>query len=77
MTTVQALQLLGLDRDFTPQDLKKAYRRKAAQTHPDMGGSEAEFHEVNTAYELLLNPPKEAVGMLITHKTIFNIKKRG
>ncbi len=49
----QYLGVLGLEpsRDYSPEDIKKAYRRKAKETHPDGGGTAATFIEVQNAYE--------------------------
>ena len=55
MTKLQARQILGLGVNFEASDLKKAYRRKAAETHPDKGGNAEDFQLVNAAYEFLLN----------------------
>lgn len=78
MTKLQARQILGLGVNFEASDLKKAYRRKAAETHPDKGGNAEDFQLVNAAYEFLLNgTADEEVMMLITHKTLFRIIKKG
>jgi len=50
---------LGVPRDATPQELKKAYRRKAMRAHPDRhGGSEEHFHRLRLAYTVLNDPAK-------------------
>ena len=49
------LRVLGLEpgRSYSPEEIKKAYRRKAKETHPDGGGTAAAFIEVQKAYEWL------------------------
>lgn len=44
------LDSLGLTADFTQEDLKQAYKRKAMEYHPDRGGSQRKFEQVTTAY---------------------------
>lgn len=44
---------LGLTPPVDPNDVKSAYRRRAREAHPDVGGSEAEFRNVNESYERL------------------------
>lgn len=44
---------LGVPRNATPQQLKKAYREKAAAAHPDHGGSDEQFIALTEAYEIL------------------------
>jgi molecular chaperone DnaJ len=55
-------ELLGVARDASPDDIKRAYRRLARQLHPDTGhgdpASEARFKEVVRAYEVLSDPEK-------------------
>ena len=44
---------LGVDKDASDEEIKKAYRKKSKKTHPDKGGSEKEFNETNQAYLIL------------------------
>jgi curved DNA-binding protein len=49
-------QTLGVERNATPDDIKKAYRKMAAKHHPDRGGSTEEFQKVEEAYRNLSDP---------------------
>ncbi len=44
---------LGIDRDATPDEIRRAYRNRARSTHPDHGGDSSAFHHVRQAYLLL------------------------
>ncbi len=46
-------EVLGIDKNASADEIKKAFRRKAVEFHPDRGGDEAKFKEVNEAYEVL------------------------
>jgi restriction system protein len=48
--------LLRLDSSATPEEIGAAFRRISKQVHPDAGGSEALFQQVNLAYETLSDP---------------------
>ncbi|MFW6295942.1 MAG: DnaJ domain-containing protein, partial [Halothece sp.] len=56
-------QLLGVSRDASKEDIKRAYRRLARQYHPDVNkeeGAEERFKEINRAYEVLSEPETRA-----------------
>jgi molecular chaperone DnaJ len=54
-------QILGVSRESSQDEIKKAYRKLAHQYHPDKGGGdEAKFKEINEAYQILSNTEKRA-----------------
>jgi molecular chaperone DnaJ len=53
-------EVLGVGKDASADEIKKAFRRKAVELHPDkQGGDEAKFKEINEAYEVLKDPSKK------------------
>jgi DnaJ-class molecular chaperone len=52
--------VLGVSRNSSPEEIKQAYRRLAMKHHPDKGGDEAKFKEINEAYDTLGDPQKKA-----------------
>ena len=53
-------ETLGVGKDASPDEIKKAFRRLAAQHHPDRGGDTKKFQEIQAAYDVLSDPEKRA-----------------
>lgn len=52
-------EVLGVGKNASADEIKKAFRRKAVELHPDKrGGDEAKFKEINEAYEVLKDQTK-------------------
>ena len=52
--------VLGVAKNATPDEIKKAYRKLASQHHPDKGGDKVKFQEIQEAYATLSDPNKRA-----------------
>ena len=53
-------EILGVPRDASQEEIKKAYRRLARQYHPDVNkepGAEERFKDINEAYRVLGSKP--------------------
>jgi len=51
---------LGVNQGAGEDEIKKAYRSLAMKHHPDRGGDQAKFQEIQEAYDVLSNPQKKA-----------------
>ncbi len=55
-------QVLGIPKEATQEEIKKAYRKKAKEYHPDLHpddpNANMKMNEVNEAYDMLMNPQK-------------------
>ncbi len=51
-------EVLGVSKTASADEIKKAFRRLAVEHHPDRGGDEAKFKELNEAYEVLKDTDK-------------------
>ena len=52
-------RILGVGRNATPEEIKKAFRKKAKQFHPDINPQHQEtFKQITQAYNILIDPEK-------------------
>ncbi|CAB1120802.1 HSP40 [Ectocarpus sp. CCAP 1310/34] len=59
--TTELYQILGIEKDASENEIKKAYRKLALKNHPDKGGDPEVFKEITMAYEVLSDPEKRKV----------------
>jgi len=59
--TTKLYEVLGVEKDVDQKALKKAYRKLCLKHHPDKGGDEHLFKEVNAAYEILSDEKKREI----------------
>ncbi len=53
-------EILGIKKDASQEEVKKAFHRLAHKYHPDKGGDEKKFKEINEAYQVLSDAQKRA-----------------
>ena len=53
-------EILGVNKNASKEELKKAFHKMAHKYHPDKGGDEVKFKEVNEAYQILSDDRKKA-----------------
>jgi molecular chaperone DnaJ len=58
MTKRDYYEVLGVGKDASADEIKKAFRKAAVEHHPDRGGDEVKFKEINEAYEVLKDAEK-------------------
>lgn len=58
--TTKFYTVLGLEKDATAAEIRKAYLVLSRKEHPDRGGDPEKFKEISKAYECLSDPDKRA-----------------
>ena len=58
MASKNYYDVLGVNKTASEDEIKKAFRKLARKHHPDAGGSEEKFKEINEAYEVLSDKKK-------------------
>ena len=61
MEYIDYYKVLGVPRNATQEEIRRAYRKRARKYHPDINkdeGAEAEFKRINEAHEVLKDPQK-------------------
>lgn len=58
--TTKLYETLEVEKGVEQKEIKKAYRKLSRTHHPDKGGDEHKFKEINAAYEILSDPEKRA-----------------
>jgi molecular chaperone DnaJ len=73
-------EVLGVSRDASSENIKKAFRKLAFQCHPDHNhedGAEARFKEINEAYEVLADPEKRSAYDHFGHAGVDGLFRSG
>lgn len=62
MTKKDYYKILGIDKNASQEEIKKAFRQLARKYHPDVAGKESEekFKEINEAFQVLSDPQKRS-----------------
>jgi molecular chaperone DnaJ len=73
-------EILGIDRDASDEEIRRAFRRLAFKYHPDHNRddeAEEKFKEVNEAYEVLSDPEKRAAYNRFGHGGVEGLWEQG
>tara|TARA_Y100000593_G_scaffold93735_1_gene189796 strand:- start:1290 stop:1895 length:606 start_codon:yes stop_codon:yes gene_type:complete len=53
-------KILGVNKNASQDEIKKAFRKKALEHHPDKGGNEEKFKQINEAYSMISDSGKRS-----------------
>lgn len=56
--TEKFYKIVGVEKNATLDEIKKAFKKQALKQHPDKGGDVEKFKELSVAYEVLSDPEK-------------------
>src|SRR5438874_811173 len=73
-------EVLSVSRTATPEEIKKSFRGKARELHPDVNkapDAEAKFKEVAEAYEVLIDDDKRAAYDRFGHAAVSGVGGAG
>lgn len=75
MASDNPYDILGVDKNASQEDIKKAFKDKAKNTHPDRGGNEEEFKKIAEANMILSDPERrkyyDQTGSTKNHRPSF------
>lgn len=54
-------EVLGVPKDASQDEIRKAFKKLAVKHHPDRGGDADKFKEINAAHEVLSDPEKRKI----------------
>ena len=61
VNTTRYYEILGVDKKASQEEIRKSYRKLVKIKHPDKGGNQKEFQELQTAYDVLSDENKRKV----------------
>ena len=67
MSTESYYDILGVSETATQDEIKKAYRKKAVEHHPDKGGDEQVFKKISEAYDTVGDESKRRQYLSLIH----------
>ena len=75
--TTKLYELLGVEKSASKRDIKRAYFKLAREHHPDRGGDEEKFKDIQKAYEILGDESKREIYDKYGEKAVDQMGARG
>lgn len=76
LQNINLYDVLGIDKDATAEEIKKAYRAKAKKHHEDKGGDNEQMILINRAYSVLKDPIKRKHYDETGEESSFNFEQK-